>query len=101
VGRIFTNALRTGTLPPEDNKYVAQVVAQRTGLSQPDAEKRVNDTFNKAKTALDEAKTKAKAAADAARKAASYGSLWVFLSLVIGALFAAYCATVGGRQRDL
>ncbi|RZL90188.1 MAG: hypothetical protein EOP82_16415 [Variovorax sp.] len=101
LSRILANALRTGTLPPEDSRYAAQVVAQRTGLSQQDAEKRVNDTYGRAKAALDETRNKAKAAADAARKATSYGSLWIFISLVIGALVAAYCATLGGRNRDL
>ena len=101
VGRIFANALRTGTLSPEDSRYASQVVAQRTGLSQQDAEKRVNDVYSRAKANLEEAKTKAKAMADSARKAAAYASLWIFLSLVLGALFASYCATLGGRQRDL
>lgn len=101
VGRILANSLRSGNLAPEDSRYVAQLVAQRTGLSQADAEKRVNDTYARAKTALDEAKAKAKAAADAARKATAYGSLWLFVSLVIGALVAAYCASLGGRNRDL
>lgn len=99
--RIFSNSLRTGTLPAEDGRYAAQVVAQRTGLSQQDAEKRVNETYARAKSALEEARNKAKAAADMARKATAYGSLWIFISLVIGALVAAYCATVGGRHRDL
>jgi len=101
VGRIFANALRTGTLSPEDSRYASQIVAQRTGLSQQDAEKRVNDVYTRAKATLEETKTKAKAMADSARKATAYGSLWIFLSLVLGALFASYCATLGGRQRDL
>jgi hypothetical protein len=103
VGRIFANALRTGTLSPEDSRYASQVVAQRTGLSQQDAEKRVNDVYSRAKATLEETKTKtkAKAMADSARKATAYGSLWIFLSLVLGALFASFCATLGGRQRDL
>lgn len=101
IGRIFANALRTGTLSPEDVRYAAQLVAQRTGLSPQDAEKRVNDTYARAKAALDDAKNKAKAAADAARKATAYGSLWIFISLVLGALVAAYCASLGGRARDL
>lgn len=101
MGRIFANALRTGTLSPEDSRYASEMVSQRTGLSPQDAEKRVKDTYSRAKTALEEAKTKAKAAADAARKATAYGSLWIFLSLVLGALVASYCATLGGRQRDL
>ena len=35
VTRIFLNSIRTGALPADDAKYVGQVVAQRTGLSQP------------------------------------------------------------------
>jgi hypothetical protein len=101
IGRIFANGLRTGTLSPEDARYAAQLVAQRTGINAQDAEKRVNETYARAKASIDEAKNKAKAAADAARKAAAYGSLWIFISLVLGALVAAYCASLGGRARDL
>lgn len=101
LGRIFASSLRAGAMSPEDTRYVSQVVAQRTGISQADAEKRVNDTFARAKAAADEAVTKAKEAADAARRAAAYGSLLLFIALVIGALVAAYCATLGGRARDI
>ncbi|MGJ7490356.1 hypothetical protein [Variovorax sp. ZT4R33] len=101
LGRIFAASLRSGSMTPEDNRYVAQIVAQRTGISQQDAEKRVTDMFARAKASTDEAVTKTKAAADAARKTAAYGSLWLFIALVIGALVAAYCATLGGRARDL
>jgi len=101
IGRIFANSLRTGSLSPEDARYAAQLVAQRTGLNPQEAEKRVNDTYSRARASLDEAKNKAKAAADTARKATAYGSLWIFISLVLGALVAAYCASMGGRARDL
>lgn len=101
LSRILANAVRTGTLSPEDRRYAGQIVAQRTGMSQQDAEKRVSDTFDRAKAALEDTKNKAKAAADTARKASAYGSLWIFVSLVIGALVAAYCASLGGRNRDL
>ena len=73
----------------------------RTGLSQQDAEKRVNDTYARAQANLKEAETDAKAAADSARKAPAYGSLWLFISLLIGAFTASLAATYGGRQRDL
>lgn len=43
VSRIFLNVSRTEPLPPADIRYVGQIVAQRTGLSQQDAEKRVSD----------------------------------------------------------
>ncbi len=100
VTRIFLNSIRTGALPPEDAKYVGQVVAQRTGLSQQDAEKRVNDTYAKAQAALNDAQTKAKEAADAARKASAYGALWLVVSMLIGAFVASFAATYGGRRRD-
>jgi hypothetical protein len=38
IGRIFMNVSRSGPLPPDDIRYVGQIVAQRTGLSQRDAE---------------------------------------------------------------
>jgi len=48
-------------LPPADLKYVAQTVAQRTGLSQADAEKRVTDTYAAAQAKLRDAETAARA----------------------------------------
>jgi hypothetical protein len=101
VSRIFLNSIRTGALPPEDARYVGQVVAQRTGLSQQEAEKRVTDTYAKAQAALKDAQAKAKEAADAARKASAYGSLWLVISMLIGAFVASFAATYGGRRRDL
>ncbi|MDM0078492.1 hypothetical protein QTH90_29075 [Variovorax sp. J2P1-59] len=100
ASRIVVNAIRTGSLPPDDAKYVAQQVSERTGLSQQDAERRVNDTYAKAQATLKEAEAKAKAAADAARKASAYASLWLFVSLLIGAFVASFAATFGGRRRD-
>lgn len=95
------NDFRTGALPPEDARYIGQVVAQRTGLSQQDAQKRVNDTFAQAQAALEETQDKAKAAADATRKASGLASLWLFASMLIGAFVASWAATYGGRRRDL
>ena len=100
VTRIFTNAAVSGKLPEEDARYAAQVVAQRTGMSQQEAEKRVNETFNQVQAKKKEAETKAREAADAARKASAVAALALFLSLLIGAFVASYSATIGGRQRD-
>ncbi len=101
VGRIFAQSLKTGTLAPDDQRYVGQLVAQRTGLSQQDAEKRVTDTFTKTQATVADTAAKAKEAADKARKATSYASLWLFVSLLIGAFTASLAATYGGRRRDL
>ena len=46
-GRIMSRALYNGDLPAADKTYLAQLVARRTGMSQPDAEKRVADVLTK------------------------------------------------------
>jgi len=100
VTRIFVTHLGTGNLPAEDLRYVGQIVAQRTGLPQQEAEKRVTDTYARAQTKLTDAQTAARNAAEKARKASAYASLWLFISLLIGAFVASFSATYGGRQRD-
>ena len=101
IARIFANGLRGGALLPEDSRYVAQLVAQRTGLPQADAEKRVTDSFTKLQSKLKDAETAARDAADKARKASAVTALWLFVSLLIGAFVASLAATYGGRRRDL
>ena len=89
IARILTNGLRDGEVSAPDRTYMAQVVAVRTGLSQVDADKRVSEVINQAKTALDNA-----------RKAAAKLSLWLTASLLIGAFFASLAATERGYVRD-
>lgn len=101
VAGIFANSINTGALPPEDLTYVAQLVSQNSGISQKEAEQRVQAVYDKAQAKLKEAKEKAQQAADTARKTTSYVTLWSFISLLIGAFVASLCATYGGRQRDL
>jgi len=88
--RLFTSSFRTGNeMNSGDRTYVAKVVAARTGLSQQDAEKRVNDVAAQVKTDMDKA-----------RKAAMQIAIWLTLSLFIGAFCAALAATEGGGLRD-
>jgi hypothetical protein len=101
VTRIFANGIRTGALPEEDVDYVSQVVAQRTDLSQQQAEQRVREVFGNLQSSLNEAEVAAREAADAAREASAYAALWLFISLLAGAFVASLMATFGGRQRDL
>jgi hypothetical protein len=100
VTRIFLNSLRSGPLPAPDLRYVGQLVAQSTGLSQQEAERRVSDAYAAAQTRLIQAQAAAKEAADKARKAAAYTALWMFIALLIGAFSASLAATVGGVRRD-
>jgi hypothetical protein len=76
-------------LSAADKTYVAQVVAARTGMSQADAEKRVNDVVAEAKTAADDA-----------RKAAAKLSFWLTAAMLFGAFAASLAAVEGGSLRD-
>lgn len=100
IARIFTNSLRTGSLPAEDVRHAGQIVAQRTGLTQQDAERRVTETYARLQSKLREVEAASKNAADKARKASAYAALWLFISLLCGAFVASLAATYGGRQRD-
>lgn len=100
AARIVLNALRTGALPNEDVRYLAQLVSARTGLPPDQAEQRVRTQFAKAKQTLADAENTAKQKADDARRASAYGALWMFVALLAGAFVAAAMATFGGRQRD-
>ena len=90
VGRIVSRSLTSsGGLSAADRTYVAQRVAQRTGLPQDQAERRVDEVITQAKNAADEA-----------RKAAAKLALWIAAAMLCGALGAAFAAAEGGRERD-
>ncbi len=101
VTRIFINSIRTDALPADDVRYVGQVVAQRTGLTQQEAEKRVTDTYARVKAKLQDTETTAREMADKARKASAYAALWMVIALLGGAFVASWAAVYGGRRRDL
>lgn len=101
VARIFTRTLSNdGQLAAEDRAYLAQLISQRTNLSQADAEARIDKVYGDARKAVEDAKLKAKQAADTAAKVAAWTALWMFVALLIGAFFASFAATFGGRRRD-
>lgn len=97
---IFANDLRSGDLSADDKSYLGQVIARQTGLSQPEAEKRVADKYTQLRTSITNAENDAKQIADKARKAAAHASLWMFVALMCGAFFASLAATYGGKRRD-
>jgi hypothetical protein len=96
VRRIFNKSVEDGVIADEDVTYLGQLIAQRTGLTQEEAEQRVKDTY----TAIQTAEAKLKESADKARKASAYMALWGFIALLIGAFTASLAATWGGRCRD-
>ena len=90
VLRLWTSDFRDGSDITSTNRtYLARLVSQQTGLSQADAEKRVNDTV-----------TEAKAAADRARAAAAKLAFWLTAMLLFGAFAASLAAVEGGQLRD-
>jgi len=100
VTRIVAHAVQAGQLTQADTDYLAQVVAAKTGLSQPEAQQRVTDTYSQLTQSMQAARDKAKQAADEARKASAWLALWLVVSLFVGAFVASFAATLGGRLRD-
>lgn len=101
AGRILMTSLVNGEMTAADRTYLTGMIAQRTGMSQQEAEARVDDVMNQASTAKDTAEQKAKEIADDARQAGIGWALWTFIAMLIGAFSASYAATWGGRARDL
>ena len=100
IGKIFATGLSTGSLSADDRAYLSQLVAKRTGLSQAEAEARVDAVYGRAAKAAADAKAAAQQAAETARKAGAHTALWMFVALLLGAFVASLAATFGGRQRD-
>ena len=90
LGRVIATALtKGGTVSDADRSYLAQVVANQTGLSQQEAQQRVDQTI-----------VQAKAAADAARKSGRNFAFWLTFAMLAGALSASLAAIEGGRLRN-
>jgi hypothetical protein len=89
MGRILARSVAQGRLDDSDRAYMAQMVATRTGLSQEEAQRRVN-----------EVEAKAKDAADSAAKAGAYFSFWTFMALLFGGAAATLGGILGGQLRD-
>jgi hypothetical protein len=90
VTRLWTSTVgQNAELAAADRTYVARLIAAQTGMSQADAEKRVNDVV-----------AEAKAAADRARSGAAKLAFWMTASLLFGAFAASLAAVEGGQLRD-
>jgi hypothetical protein len=89
IGLVIAHALREGKMPSADRVYLGKVVAAKTGASETDAEKRVDDVY-----------TQVQQTADRARRSVAHSMYWTFLALLIGAFSASLAATIGGKERD-
>lgn len=95
TGRIFARAA-TGELPDADRAYLVQLVADRTGLSEEEAETRVSEVTS----AMDAAREEAAEAAETARKTGILGAFLFAASLLVSAIGAYWAAQKGGNHRD-
>ena len=93
---IVANAFASGSVPDADRTYLAEQVAARTGASQSEAQARVDGLI----AAVMHSQEKLKDDADRAKRATAQASIYLALSMLIGAFIASVSAALGGRIRD-
>lgn len=96
AGRIFAQSALSGNLPAPDRSYLAQAVAANTGMTQAEAEARVDQVV----AAMDAAKAEAAERAEAARKMTVLAAFLTAASLLVSAVGAYWAAQKGGNHRD-
>jgi hypothetical protein len=96
TGRILVAGLAAQQFPADDLTYLAGQISAHAGVPADVAKQRVDSVVQK----MQAAKADAQSVADAARKSAAKLSLYVFLSLIVGAFIAAAAAALGGIHRD-
>ncbi|CAN5206538.1 hypothetical protein BH10PSE7_BH10PSE7_44810 [soil metagenome] len=93
--RVFAASLKSGQLEARDRTMLVQMVMQRTGMPQAEAEKRVDEAYGELKAA----EQKARDAVDAARKAALITAFAAAATLLLGCAAACAGATAGAKHR--
>lgn len=89
AGRIIASGLGRRDIAPEDRAYLSRLVAARTGLAQPEADRRVNQVVEESR----------RSATQARRSGVIIGFLTA--AALVAAAAAAWLASVaGGRHRD-
>lgn len=89
VSRLLTSSVASGSITPENRTRLAQLVSQRTGISQQEAERRVDDAVNAAR-----------AAADKARRAAVLTGFVTAAAVILSFGAGWWAAMRGGHHRD-
>ena len=89
AGRILLTSSSHSGVATEDRAYLVQLVSGVTGLSGPDAERRIDNVIAGAKTAIARS-----------RRSAIIAAFSVAASILLGAVVAWFAACEGGRHRD-
>jgi hypothetical protein len=89
AARIISAGLGRRDIAAGDRAYLARLVSQRTGLNQPDADRRTSEVIAQAKDAVSRV-----------RRSAVIIAFMIAASLAVGAAAAWLAAITGGRHRD-
>lgn len=90
IGRLLASSLDERTYARDENRaHLVRLVAARTGLAAPDAERRVDTVV-----------TQARERANRARRSAVVTAFMAAASLLLGLAAAWFAAGIGGRHRD-
>jgi hypothetical protein len=93
IAGILGRAAVRGQLSQADRGYLSSIIAQRTGVTADEAQRRVTETVNEAERSVRDA-------ADRTRRAAALGGFITAASLLIGFAAAWWGAMRGGQHRD-
>ena len=96
AARIFAISIKNREFTAPDRDYLTQIVEQRTGVSEAEAQKRVDAAM----TEVRDLELKVREAANKARKAAVLAGFLAAASLLISCVAACLAAASGGRHRD-
>ena len=96
IARAFAANLKNPQLDANDRTMLVRLVVRQTGLSQAEAEKRVDEAFANLKAA----EQKARDAAEAARKGALIAAFAAAAILAVACAAACMGASLGARHRD-
>lgn len=99
AGRIITVALAEGSLNSADRTYLAQVVARQSGLPEADAQRRVDETYARARSMKETAERRVREAADKARKQAVVAAFLAAAASLLGLVAATWAAGMGREHQ--
>jgi hypothetical protein len=92
--------VRGGQGADQARQRAVEIVSQQSGISQQEAEARIQQLQQQASEAAARAEETARQAADTAASAVSSASIWGFGALLLGAIAAAIGGSIGTRTRD-
>lgn len=98
IASLLGTRLSQGSLNDGDRRRLSQLVAAEAGISEAEATQRIQAAEAEATRLAREAEQKAREAANAAATATATSALWLFATMLLGALAAIIGARAGTRE---